>query len=241
MNTTKIEYIVIILVILAGVIYTYNLTKDDSTDYQAPIVPPPEVQKRTNTLDCPTFPTQNPSWKQLTLMIDPGNSYTEGDRGHTLNEEWFESSITQEITNFLTLRLDNAESTVNQLPASIKSRVSKIIQEEGDTVISIHVGNENNVVSATIPYTSQESRKLACLIMNKLLTEFPSIEGATIISINPLYYEQEDPEFLLRTDGPAILLELGTIQLPPDQNFLTDQFEIAKSIALGIEEYYEKS
>jgi|ETN01SMinimDraft_4_1059930.scaffolds.fasta_scaffold46302_2 N-acetylmuramoyl-L-alanine amidase len=241
MNTTKIEYIVIILLLIAAAVYTYNITNEDSIDYTPPIVQKPIVQQKTNILECPTVSTQNANWKQLNIMIDPGNSYTEGDKGHILNEEWFESSITQEITNFLTLRLDNAESTVNQLPASIKSRVSKIIQEEGDTVISIHVGNENNVVSATIPYTSQESRKLACLIMNKLLTEFPSIEGATIISINPLYYEQEDPEFLLRTDGPAILLELGTIQLPPDQNFLTDQFEIAKSIALGIEEYYEKS
>ena len=241
MNSTKIEYIVIILVILAGVIYTYNLTKDDSIEYQPPIVPPPTIQQTIDTIDCPTLSTQNPSWKQLTLMVDPGNAYTEGDRGNTLNDEWFETMITKEIANFLTLRLDNAISTVNEPPASIKSRVSKIIQEQGDALISIHVGNENNVITATIPFESLESRKLACLIINTLLKEYPDIEGANIVAINPQYYSQEDPEFLLRSKGPALMLELGTIQLAPDQNFLTDQFQIAKSIALGIEEYYEES
>ena len=114
--------------------------------------------------------------------------------------------------------------------------------DNSDIIISIYVGSykdERNVIKAYYSSESKEefkekSKKLACLIVNRLLSneKLGNIDGVSII---------ESDNSLIEKDKIAVLFEIGNININKEGNMLlkVDGInQIAKTIEEGIGMYY---
>ncbi len=88
--------------------------------------------------------------------------------------------------------------------------------------------------------TRIKSRKLGCRILNSIL-DYPRLDrrerinGVAVIPSDSEYVQKILPE------GKAgVLVELGNIQIPRNENFLADLTNLAEAINMGIGNYYEK-
>jgi N-acetylmuramoyl-L-alanine amidase len=204
-----------------------------------------------NQLACPKISTA----VLRNIVIDPGHGSNQEFSASAEEEDYGlvndvlgleESDITRQIAESLYIMNNNLIATRDirfEEFKSIDERLSIINNKNIDSVISIHVGSnpnpEINNVKARISSESimrQQSRRLACLILNSLSTELSTIKGLSIIPVNVSELKKDDPMRILDTDKVAVYLEIGNIMIN-QKNLLQKIPEISKAINDGIKKY----
>ena len=231
MKASSIQIAFVIVLLVAGLYTIYQAQSSDEI-YVAPEPPKIEISNEIPTLECPEIDTKNQQWKDLAILIDPGHGITENDIGFTLGS-LTESARSGKVANLLSLRSENLVlSRSNHEIKPYSARIKKASIEGAEMLISIHSSDQTNQLRAIIN-KNLKSEKLACLIINHLM-QHPDIEftSRSIVQVNPFHFADDEPEFLLRTDKPAIIIELGSLEKNED-------FEMAKTIFGAIEQYHE--
>ncbi|MDP7116005.1 MAG: N-acetylmuramoyl-L-alanine amidase [Candidatus Woesearchaeota archaeon] len=251
MNIQNMEVIILILLLGGGSFYMYTIFQ-----HEEEFVPEPQValeeEERIDLYTCQGVDTSDPEWKDKTILLDPGHMLFDGDEGFSNASNGFsESTMVREIAQSLSFSGSNflgTRSLEKEEVASTNDRVQRILAQNPALIISFHVGEGENTLNAFVSSTSeniQESRKLACNIINAIIQNDElhngniEIEGRNVISLNPKFYNENDPEFILRTKKPAVLLEMGSINIARNENFLTSKLELGEAIYKGIGDYYE--
>jgi len=152
------------------------------------------------------------------------------------------------ISEDLTLKISN--SIIQNLRLEIQN--IKITRDDGvprninelnnvEAIIGIRSNNYNpnkNYLKAYYSSSSkktQESQKLACLMINKLLEDI-KFDGASMISINPKDFDDAEQEKILDNDKIAVILEIGNINNKNILSILKDP-KIPTKISNAIREY----
>ena len=105
---------------------------------------------------------------------------------------------------------------------------------EPDVFISIHcnaAANPEAVGTETLHYVpSEEGEKLAECVQNQFIATFDTVDRGT---------KDGSRLYVIRnTNGPSILVELGFISNPDEENFLNENIEeMAHALARGITDY----
>mgnify|MGYP001487759126 CR=1 FL=1 len=244
MDPRTISGVFLVLLLVGGGIYIFINAQQEEIIYEEP-----ELEKiedfEVQPQECGDVDTKG-SLENSKIIIDAGHRVTETDFG--LRGEIIEAEFTENVAHFLTLKGENIQSLRKKREVlSLNDRIRDIVIENSDMIISLHAGKEN-VIKAFVSSDSQkkeESKKLACLILNSIISNEDlfegkeKIEGRNIISVTPEFVSEGEPQYILKTDRVAIVLELGDVSLNRDQNFLSDEIEITQSIYEGIRSYYE--
>jgi len=206
-------------------------------------------------MQCPDIGTQDSDWRSKKILIDPVggvkiNPVTKEKEFQGLSypgdQSFNEDSVVLQISNALS-HLHSFEATRDDESwISLEDRWAMIDEETG-AVLVLKIGLSNSL-RAFVPYGSShtpESSKLACLIINSLLSnsELNSIrpfDSASIVQVNvPLIMPFLNEKLVLGHGEVVVVLELGSILLGRENNFLTRSSAIAHSIYNAFEEYYE--
>lgn len=193
-------------------------------------------------LSCSQVETSKGGWRSIPLVLDPAHGGD--DRGFVNSKDsgFSEADTALGIAKAIGLagRIPNNVLTRENSAATGQQR-KETLDSAGGIAISIHTGSDAdpnaNFVKAYFnanadPETRAKSAKLGCLIINSLLSN-SKIEGITGANIIP------SSEFILPENKPAVMLELGNIQIPKEKNFLRQQSDIAQSISDAVVGYFE--
>jgi len=179
--------------------------------------------------------------KEKTLLIDQG--------------DWDKNDKRPEITGALAFSLDNnlkdkfkeiTHTRIGDIKDLQKQRLNVITiqrnKDNADMIIGLYIGSykdERNVIKAYYSSKSNQkfkdkSKKLACLIINNILSndKLMGIDGISIV---------ESDNSLIEKNKIAVLLEIGNININQDKNtaLKIDKIsEIAKSIGKSTDIYY---
>ncbi len=176
-------------------------------------------------IPCPLIITNKPS----SLGIDP------------LKIDRVDKDITLKIaetikTNLITYIPDTRLTRDEELERDVKDL------ENVESIIGIRAKSDNfnkNYLKAYYSLESsrnKESRKLACLTVNKLLDSF-EFDGAAVIGINPEDFNESHQEKILDNNKVAIILEIGNLNTKKGIKILEDYSKVSKLIKEGIKEY----
>ena len=172
-----------------------------------------------------------------TIALDPAHGYDSerqlGTTGKTVSGQT-ESEYNRKLANkiragrpqyFPTRALDKEGY------ASIETRQ----KTNGDAIISFkagqHTGKEDVVIAYYKP--NQESKKLACEILNEITKEFRI--PVRLVPINFEYLLPQDSKQALKGTRPAIQLEIGNTNNP--NSIITKQEEISIALHKGVQQY----
>ena len=172
MNIKKYEYILLVLIIIGSLFYIILLVNKEEKSIDFPILEEEIIEPSLPIMNCPNINTKDDNWRDNIIIIDPGSGYKEEDIGFFNKEEpsFNELRVATELTDLLTVH-KNIISTKSNTPSSLKQRINKIITNNGELIISLHVGNNDNLIRAYYSGNSEkaeESKKLACKIINKI-------------------------------------------------------------------------
>jgi hypothetical protein len=172
------------------------------------------------------------------IALDPGEGYddanSKGTTGYILESPGMRESR-------YTLRLANAiraGRTIYNPTRLIEEDSHASIQDrqetEGDALVSLHVGyrNDNRDVAKAY-FTTQESKRLGCEILNQIALEFDI--PVRLIPVNPGHLSKDDPRQVLTGRRLAVLLEIGNAQ--KSDSILEQDKQLAVTINKGIEQY----
>jgi hypothetical protein len=197
-----------------------------------------ELALRPDKPTCPDIVTQENTREKI-LLIDEG--------------EWDKTDIRPQITSALALSLYNQltsefreirHTRLGQIQDANTERNSDIAIEKdivaSDVVLGLYIGeyrDQRNVVKAfysskSDEQTKEKSQKLACLIVNRMLSNGDlGIGGVSII---------ESDNSLIPEGKVAVLLEIGNINKETSMVASTEGlFKLATSIGEGINEYFK--
>lgn len=208
---------------------------------------------------CPFIDTKKTAWKTgAKLILDPGAGLDETDKGEVNSQDT--NFYEEERMLFIALnagfefekgskRLLTREKDGKRF-VSLQERNDFVNEnyEENSIIISLHAGNNADISKAYIKaYYNSESdedtkiknRKLGCKILNAIinsegLTGKSRIEGLAVIPSDSEYITKVIPE-----GKTGVLLEIGNIQIPKNQNMINDPTTLSRAIFRGINEYYE--
>ena len=199
-----------------------------------------EGKGNSAAINCPSIKTSLSGWKGTKVAIDAAHGGD--DRGfiNSKEENFYEAERTRTIAMTLgnTPYLTNHVFTRETGGMADGERLEKA--REGGIAISIHAGssadiNENFVKAyfngGSDKEIREKSAKLGCMIINSILSN-EKIKGINGASIVPSYLP------VIPKDRVGVMLELGNIQIPRNDNFLSKESEIAKSIYSGVEGYF---
>lgn len=199
-----------------------------------------ELLLRPDKLACSGVETQEDS-REKTLLIDQG--------------DWDKDDRRKDITAAIAYSLYN--KVENEFKAIEHTRIGDIwdladkrtaqttikqMADNSDIIIGLYIGSyedERNVIkvyyfSESKEEVKEKSKKLACLILNRVLSNnrLGNIDGVSII---------ESDNSLIEKDKIAVLFEIGNINIDEEKNMILKVggiSEIAKSIGEGIEMHY---
>ncbi|MCX8147251.1 MAG: N-acetylmuramoyl-L-alanine amidase [Candidatus Woesearchaeota archaeon] len=198
---------------------------------------------------CPDFNTKA-DIKKAKIIIDPGHS--EQEKGFTENG-FEEYKITKQIADSTKLLCKSKGYDCYILQqGDLKNRlmqIKDITPNEADLilVVSVHLGSdplkkESNPLKIYAPSGYIRSEKLACLIKNKFVGNFDSVD---IEKINLNALSDADPLLALNPWKelpdvfPAVQVEVGNIYNKGYFQNANNIALISSSIIYGIEEYYK--
>ncbi len=206
------------------------------------------IQKAADRFHGQMIACDNLPIKISQLVVDPshggvsgefysGNPADVGDSNpinSKLNEAEFTFSLAQLMSGVALTR-------TRQEYMSMQDRKGVLAKNTGAFLIGISAGNDpdasKNVVTAYILWESEkyeESRYVACIMLNQLTNDFPEITGVSIVPVNPLYIKGDDPLQILNVNNGGVVLEIGNMQIPYEQNMLRDPAALAMSINQAI-------
>ncbi|MBD3361312.1 hypothetical protein GF358_00815 [Candidatus Woesearchaeota archaeon] len=183
--------------------------------------------------------------KTKMITLDPGHGYNVGlNKGSVgfAKGALKEFVLTRELAG-MTKILDTANvieeiTREGDFELPINDRVSRA----KGALISIHVGDyavNDNFIKAYVNYDSKyqkESLRLACELVNKISSELINngikITGTAVIPVIPEHHDDEQLNILVK-DKPAVLLEIGNINVP-DTYSQKNKKVIASGIIGGI-------
>lgn len=185
-----------------------------------------------------------------TITLDPGHGYdAESRKGSTgvINKDLKEYVLTREIAGMArsldTKKIFTELTRDADFSLSVENRKSRI----KNAVVSIHVGSyvsNENFVKAYINYNSDrkdESLRLACELVNAVSSELIrnnfKITGIAVVPVIPEKKSDEQFEILI-DDMPAVLLEIGNINVPETFD-LKNKRVISAGIVKGVVNAYE--
>ncbi len=156
-----------------------------------------------------------------------------------------------EIRGIDNFSLKVSKSLVENLRVSIPDTI--VTREEGvvrdvnelenvQTIVGIRAGNydsNKNYLKAYYSLSSlrnMESKKLACVLVNKILDNL-EFNGVAVIGINPADFGELSQEKILDNDKVGVIVEIGNVNNKQGLAILKDYSKIAKSMSDGIKEY----
>ncbi|MBW2978752.1 N-acetylmuramoyl-L-alanine amidase [Candidatus Woesearchaeota archaeon] len=180
----------------------------------------PEDNFNIFLLDCPDAKFD---YKKITL--DPAHGFNkdlnQGSTGFTTDklEEFILTREISSMANTLDYGFIGVLTRESDIYLPINSRKNMI----EDSLVSLHIGSSlvtDNLVKAYINYDSEkreQSLKLACELVNEissaLIEKKIKITGIAVVPVIP--EQKSDRQFsILVKDKPAVLLEIGNINVP---------------------------
>ena len=210
--------------------------------------------KAINSLNiaCPPISTEDAAWRQNKFILDPSHGENADDIGAANNNDnsFFESQAAWNIASRIAIPESNKILTRQKDAYATMAKKESVAAgaDPSAAIISIHIGDYEqgkNYIKAYFNANSDEktkmkSAKLGCSIINAIL-DYQKLKGRE--GINGAAVMPSDSEYITRiipSGRTGILLELGNIQIPKEDNFLTDATHLAEAIYTGIGDYYEK-
>jgi N-acetylmuramoyl-L-alanine amidase len=207
-------------------------------------------------LTCPFVDTEESGWLSKKFIFDAAQGENENDKGavNQADNTFYESKITMAIANRIgSGRMGNKLLTREEGKyAPLNERAEFISGNAGsDTmIISIHAGNSPetgiNHVKAYYNMLSDAntrllSRKLGCEIINSIIYSKDEISGTS--TINGVAIIPSDSDYIqgiIPAGKIGVLLELGNVQIPRNNNFLDEKSatELAGAIFDGMYNYH---
>ena len=199
-----------------------------------------ELSLRPNKLICSDVITQE-NIKEKTLLIDQGDWNKNDKRPEITAAIAFSiySSTKDKFKEIKHTRIGELEDlkTERTDTTTIKENIAS-----SDMIIAFNIGSykdQRNVIKAYYSSESndelkEKSKKLACLIMNKILIneKLGNIDGISIT---------ESDNSLIENDKVSVLFEIGNININKENNIMLKVdgvTGIARSIEEGVEQYY---
>lgn len=205
------------------------------------------ISPNKNIITCPAVDTLQENWKSaVTVIIDPAHGEPNSNKGD-LALRIAEDSAFAAIGNRKLTREDNVQrrlATAEQRADFIRKNLAS-----DSIIVSINIGESpstgKNIIKAyynadSDKTTKTKSRKLGCTILNTImktgkLKAVARINGAAAIPLQSGYAEK-----ILPAGNIGVILELGNMNFPMADNFLSDPTQIAVAIRRGMESYYTK-
>ncbi len=199
-----------------------------------------ELLLRPNKLACSGVETQEDS-EEKTLLIDQGD-WDKDDRRKDITAAIAYSLYNKVENEFKAIEHTRIGDIWDLADKRIAQTTIKQRADNSDIIIGLYISDykdERNVIKAYYSSKSDEevkekSRKLACLVLNRILSNdnLGDIDGVSII---------ESDNSLIEKDKIAVLFEIGNINIDEEKNMVLKVggiSEIARSIGEGIEMYY---
>ncbi len=214
---------------------------------------------RYPTITCDYAETSNKAWRGNTkLILDPAGGYHAGDLGlvNSADKSFNENSIALGIassssfgvgkeTNVLLTR----QASVSNSTATLEQR-SEFIKNNADSnsiIISISTGSMQSSTTAYLKayyninsdeQTRKKSRKLGCLILNSILHKEGLLKVGYIQGLQVIASDSEKTDKILPPGKVGVILEIGNIQIPKNDNFLSQKEDLAGAIFSAVNEGY---
>jgi hypothetical protein len=177
-----------------------------------------------------------------------GNFYNNipGDPGAVSPVGLIEAEVNLGVATILKVSSGAILTRSDQSRVSVEAR--KLVTKENPSagVISFGVGNYSNKsyvpIRAYVMYQSpkyEESKYLACLLVNELRKEFPIIESGSVIPLNPSWMNTNDEYQVINNNGVGVALDLGNMQSDDTVKMLRDNGKIAAVIERVVRMYNE--
>lgn len=225
-----------VLILFAGVLLTAYVKNSIHDDTKGSL----HAESNSEVEDADIGDEPDDTYK---VVIDPGHggkdNGAEGEDGRY--EKEFTLSLGKEVEDMLEAESDISVSMTRDddtfISQESRDRPDYANEENADLYISLH-GNtfdDPSVSGTETYYYSDDTRSLAETMQNH-------VTGATEFSDRGI--KQKDLFVLRDTDMPAVLLEVGYITNPDNEEAMfTDDFqqEVATSIVDGINEYRDHS
>ncbi|WP_436951976.1 N-acetylmuramoyl-L-alanine amidase [Staphylococcus shinii] len=174
--------------------------------------------------------------KDKTIVLDPGHGGSDQGASSNTNKKSIEKVYTLKTAKELKSLLEKEGATVNMTRETDKYVSLDERNIKGDAYISIHNDSlKSSKANGSTVYWFKDNQKAlaetlsASLQKRALLTN----KGA----------RQENFQVLRQTDIPAILLELGYISNPTDEDMITDQLHrhiLEKAVVDGLRAYFSE-
>jgi N-acetylmuramoyl-L-alanine amidase len=204
-------------------------------------------------LACPFVQTTEKGWLDKSFIFDAAHGDNKDDKGavNEADRTFYESEVTMDIANKVgVIQMGNRlliREKGKYIPFLKRAGFISENADEDTMIISIHTGNNPdesvNHIKAYYNILSGEdarkrSRKLGCEILNSIarkkdLKNVDNINGIAVIPSDSDYIQRIIPAGKI-----GVLLELGNMQIPRNNNFLPDSTALAGAIYEGIAAYH---
>lgn len=174
--------------------------------------------------------------KDKTIVLDPGHGGSDQGASSNTKKHSTEKVYTLKTAKELKTLLEKEGATVNMTRSSDTYVSLDDRNIKGDAYISIHNDSlKSSKANGTTVYWFKDNQKVLAETLNAYIQKKALLtnKGA----------RQENFQVLRQTDVPAVLLELGYISNPTDENMITNQLHrhiVEQAVVDGLSAYFSE-